>query len=131
MRKTPLIVATIVVAAFMSNLRGADAPKQSIAHRGASGYAPEHTMAAYKLAIDQGVDYVEQDLGVTKDGILVCLHDDTLERTTNVEDVFPERATSDARSNRKRWLINDFTLAELKRLDAGSWFDPKFAGERI
>jgi len=112
-------------------IRGADAPKQSIAHRGASGYAPEHTMAAYRLAIEQGVDFVEQDLGVTKDGVLVCLHDDTLERTTNVEEVFPDRATTDARSNRKRWLINDFTLAELTRLDAGSWFDPKFAGERI
>ena len=112
-------------------VRGADTPKQSIAHRGASGYAPEHTMAAYRLAIEQGADFVEQDLGVTKDGVLVCLHDDTLERTTNVEEVFPDRFTTDARSNRQRWLINDFTLAELKRLDAGSWFDPTFAGERI
>ena len=69
----------------------AQAPKTSIAHRGASGYAPEHTMAAYQLAIDQKVDFVEQDLAVTKDGVLICLHDDSLERTSNVEDVFPDR----------------------------------------
>jgi len=134
MRKTPLITvarATAVIVASVSVLRGADAPKQLIAHRGASGYAPEHTMAAYRLAIEQGADFVEQDLGVTKDGVLVCLHDDTLERTTNVEEVFPDRFTTNARSNRKQWLINDFTLAELKRLDNGSWFDKKFAGEHI
>ena len=64
--------------------------KVLIAHRGASAYAPEHTTAAYRLAIVQQVDYVEQDLAVTKDGQLICLHDDTLERTTNVASVFPE-----------------------------------------
>jgi glycerophosphoryl diester phosphodiesterase len=104
--------------------------KRSVAHRGASAYAPEHTAAAYRLAIAHGADYVEQDLAVTKDGALVCLHDDSLERTTNVEDVFPERATTDAQG-RRRWLIADFTLAEIKRLDAGSWFDARFAGERV
>src|SRR5688572_33393349 len=70
-------------------------PKISIAHRGASAYAPEHTLAAYRLAIVQGADFVEQDLAVTRDGVLVCLHDDSLERTTNVEEMFPERATVD------------------------------------
>src|SRR5437870_251661 len=64
-----------------------------IAHRGASGYAPEHTFAAYKLAIEQGADFVEQDLQVTKDGVLICLHDHDLGRTTNVADVFPDRST--------------------------------------
>jgi glycerophosphoryl diester phosphodiesterase len=129
----PLLLALtmVVVAAGSIGLHGAEAPKQLIAHRGASGYAPEHTLAAYRLAIEQGADYVEQDLGVTRDGVLVCLHDDTLERTTNVEELFPDRFTMDARGNRKQWLINDFTLAELKRLDSGSWFDKKFAGERI
>ncbi|MDP7471345.1 MAG: glycerophosphodiester phosphodiesterase family protein, partial [Vicinamibacterales bacterium] len=57
--------------------------KTLIAHRGASAYAPEHTLAAYRLAIEQGADYVEQDLGVTRDGALICLHDTSLERTTN------------------------------------------------
>jgi glycerophosphoryl diester phosphodiesterase len=108
------------------------ARKQLIAHRGASAYAPEHTLDAYRLAITQGADFVEQDLAVTKDGVLVCIHDLTLERTTNVEEVFPDRAVADpAGGPNKRWLVGDFTLAEIKRLDAGSWFDAKFAGARI
>jgi glycerophosphoryl diester phosphodiesterase len=107
--------------------------KLNVAHRGASAYAPEHTLAAYKLALAQGADYVEQDLAVTKDGVLICLHDPTLERTTNVEQLFPDRATSVTWEGKtaRSWLANDFTLAEIKRLDAGSWFDPKFANERI
>ena len=108
------------------------AKKQLVAHRGASAYAPEHTLEAYRLAIEQGADYVEQDLAVTKDGVLVCIHDLTLERTTNVEEVFPDRFMLDkSGSGTKRWLVGDFTLAEIKRLDAGSWFNPKFAGARI
>ncbi len=108
------------------------AVKRAIAHRGASGYAPEHSLAAYRLAIDQGADFVEQDLGVTKDGILVCLHDDTLERTSNVADVYPDRP-SDLRSRAPgpHWLANDFTLDEIRRLDMGAWFDRRFAGSRV
>ena len=109
------------------------AKKELIAHRGASAYAPEHTLEAYRLALEQGADYVEQDLAVSKDGVLVCIHDLTLERTTNVEEVFPDRFIED-RSNGtpvRRWLVNDFTLAEIKRLDAGSWFGARFAGARI
>ncbi|MSO48764.1 MAG: hypothetical protein EXQ49_02505 [Acidobacteria bacterium] len=104
--------------------------KRVVAHRGASSYAPEHTAAAYRLAISQGSDYVEQGLAVTKDGVLVCLHDDSLERTTNVEEVFPDRSSTDA-AGRTQWLVADFTLGEIKQLDAGSWFHPKFAGERV
>ena len=109
------------------------AKKTNVAHRGASAYAPEHTLAAYQLAIEMGADYVEQDLAVTKDGILICLHDASLERTTNVEEVFPDRAVSISLEGRTRraWVANDFTLAEIKRLDAGSWFDRKFAGEKV
>ena len=77
--ETPHLAATIDVAVDPVN----------IAHRGASAYAPEHTLAAYALAIEMGADYVEQDLQLTKDGVLVCLHDTTLNRTTNVEEVFP------------------------------------------
>jgi len=105
-----------------------------VAHRGASGYAPEHTIAAYTLALEQGADYVEQDLTLTSDGVLVCLHDDTLERTTDVETRFPDRAVVEPGPDgqpARRWYANDFTLAEIKTLDAGSWFDPTFAGERI
>jgi len=107
--------------------------KTSIAHRGASGYAPEHTMASYRLALDMKADFVEQDLAVTKDGVLICLHDPTLERTTNVEELFPNRASIVTWEGKtaKSWLANDFTLEEIKRLDAGSWFDAKFAGERV
>jgi glycerophosphoryl diester phosphodiesterase len=107
--------------------------KTLVAHRGASAYAPEHTLAAYQLAIEMGADYVEQDLAVTKDGVLICLHDASLERTTNVEQLFPDRVSTQTIEGKTRqaWLANDFTLAEIKTLDAGSWFDRKFAGERI
>jgi len=107
--------------------------KQLIAHRGASGYAPEHTAAAYRLAIAQKADFVEPDLAVTRDNVLLCLHDDTLERTTNVAEVFPDRPSTNVptRQPGKHWLANDFTLAEIKRLDAGKWFKPEFAGERV
>ncbi|RPJ84192.1 MAG: hypothetical protein EHM13_05455, partial [Acidobacteria bacterium] len=113
--------------------RGYSRDKTVIAHRGASAYAPEHTAAAYRLAIEQGADYVEQDLQVTKDGQLVCLHDLTLERTTNVEEVFPGRARTVQREGRELSgsHVPDFTLAEIKQLDAGAWFAPKFKGERI
>jgi glycerophosphoryl diester phosphodiesterase len=103
--------------------------KTNVAHRGASAYAPEHTLAAYRLAIEQGADYVEQDLQVTRDGVLISMHDTTLERTTNVEEVFPDRARTV--DGAKTWPVSDFTAAEIKRLDAGSWFHAKFAGERV
>jgi glycerophosphoryl diester phosphodiesterase len=104
-----------------------------IAHRGASGYAPEHTIASYQMALDQKADFVEPDLAITKDGVLICLHDDSLERTTNIKDVFPDRYSRDTvgRGGAKQWLANDFTIAEIKTLDAGSWFDKKFAGARV
>ena len=122
----------LVLAATWSGVLAQPA-KQAIAHRGASSYAPEHTAAAYTLAMDQKVDFVEQDLGVTRDSQLICIHDDTLERTTNVADVFPDRVSADvpSRTPGKHWLVNDFTLAEVKRLDAGKWFTPEFAGARL
>lgn len=98
------------------------APKQVIAHRGASGYAPEHTPAAYRLAIDMHADFVEPDLAVTRDNVLICLHDDSLARTTNIAEVYPDRA---------RALANDLTIAEINTLDAGRWFKPEFAGQRV
>ena len=109
------------------------ARKQLVAHRGASAYAPEHTLEAYRLALDQRADYVEQDLAVTKDGVLVCIHDLTLNRTTDVETVFPDRFVEDRAGSTpvRRWLVADFTLAEIKRLDAGTWFGQTFAGARI
>ena len=107
--------------------------KQLVAHRGASAYAPEHTLEAYRLAMEQGADFVEQDLAVTKDRALVCIHDLTLDRTTDVEEVFPDRFVEDRSGATpvRRWLVADFTLAEIKRLDAGGWFHQKFAAARI
>jgi len=118
-------VLALIGVTLMSAAHAQGSRKQVVAHRGASAYAPEHTREAYTRAIEQGADFVEQDLAVSKDGVLVCIHDLTLERTTDVETVFPDRGM------RGRWLVADFTVAELKRLDAGSWFDKKFAGARI
>jgi glycerophosphoryl diester phosphodiesterase len=105
--------------------------KRLIAHRGASAYAPEHTLAAYRLAMAQGADYVEQDLAVTRDGVLICLHDDTLERTSNVAEIYPQRFADESGEPGRHWIANDFTLAEIRGLDAGSWFDRAFAGQHI
>lgn len=93
-----------------------------IAHRGSSGSAPENTVAAVEFAVDQHASFVEVDVQRTTDGELVIIHDTTLARTTDAEQVFPDRAP---------WNVGDFTLAELKQLDAGSWFSSDFAGEPI
>jgi glycerophosphoryl diester phosphodiesterase len=128
---TCLMLMTLIGGALVNARQGA--AKQLVAHRGASAYAPEHTLDAYRLAIEQKADFVEQDLAVTKDGVLVCIHDLTLERTTNVEEVFPSRFVEDktGAAPAKRWRVADFTLAEIKQLDAGAWFQAKFAGARI
>lgn len=119
----------LLVALSMTTAPAAASRKLLVAHRGASAYAPEHTLASYRLAVQHRADFVEQDLAVTSDGVLVCAHDPTLQRTTNVEEVFPDRFRE--ADGRRQWFIADFTLEEIKRLDAGSWFDPKFAGEKI
>ena len=62
-----------------------------IAHRGASGYLPEHTLAGYELAVKLGADFIEPDLQLTRDGVLVAMHDDTLQRTTDVASLFAAR----------------------------------------
>lgn len=107
--------------------------KLLIAHRGASAYAPEHTLESYQLALRQDADFVEQDLQITRDGVLVCLHDLTLERTTNVRDIFSTRFREEFVGGKpvSRWYVSDFTLREIKQLDAGSWFDVKFKGAQV
>ena len=82
-----------------------------IAHRGAPGYLPEHTLESVTLAYSQGADFIEQDLVVTKDSKIVVLHDIHLETVTNVEQIFPSRKRLDG-----RYYALDFTLAELKSL---------------
>jgi len=86
----------------------------SIAHRGASGYAPENTFAAFRRALAMGVAFIETDLQLSRDARLVAIHDATVNRTTNGQGA-----------------VHDMTLAELRRLDAGSWFGSEFSGERI
>ncbi|MER6731897.1 glycerophosphodiester phosphodiesterase [Streptomyces puniciscabiei] len=93
-----------------------------IAHRGASAYAPENTLASIDKAARLGFSWVENDVQRTKDGELVVIHDDSLQRTTNAEQVFPGRAP---------WKVKDFTAAEIARLDAGSWYSPAYAGTRV
>ena len=85
-----------------------------IAHRGSSGHAPENTMAAFRKAVAQGISFIETDLHLSRDARFVAIHDSTLDRTTGVHG-----------------SVHDLTLAELRRLDAGSWFGSEFAGERI
>ncbi|UTW53829.1 glycerophosphodiester phosphodiesterase family protein [Kordiimonas sp. SCSIO 12610] len=89
-----------------------------IAHRGASGYLPEHTLAAYRLGMEQGADYIEPDLVLTKDGHLVARHDIYLSTTTDIKD-HPEFADRKRSFNGKEdWYVFDFTLKELKTLYA-------------
>jgi len=104
-----------------------------VAHRGASAYTPEHTLEAYQLALRQNADFVEQDLQITRDGVLVCLHDLTLERTTNVKEIFSKGFREEVVNGTpvRRWYVSDFTLAQIKQLDAGSWFDVKYKGARV
>lgn len=87
-----------------------------IAHRGSTYWAPEETEQAYIWARNIGADYLEMDLQLTKDNHLVAFHDDNLQRTTNIATVFPNRVDD---------AISDFTLAELRTLDVGSWFNQK------
>ncbi|UPA09543.1 glycerophosphodiester phosphodiesterase [Borrelia nietonii YOR] len=90
-----------------------------IAHRGASGYLPEHTLESKAYAYALGADYLEQDIVLTKDNIPVIMHDPELDTTTNVAKLFPERARENG-----RYYSVDFTLDELKSLSLSERFDP-------
>jgi glycerophosphoryl diester phosphodiesterase len=85
-----------------------------VAHRGASGHAPENTLAAFRRAVELGAGFIETDLRLTRDAHFVAVHDDTLERTTS-----------------GTGAVYEHTLAELRQLDAGAWFGSEFAGEKI
>jgi glycerophosphoryl diester phosphodiesterase len=91
-----------------------------IAHRGASGHLPEHTLEAYALAIHQGADYIEPDLVSTKDGVLVARHENEIGETTDVASRFPDRRATRIVDGRSviGWFIEDFTLAELRTIRA-------------
>jgi len=95
-----------------------DDGKIVIAHRGASGYLPEHTIAAKAMAYAMGADYVEQDLVMTRDDRIIVLHDHHLDQVTNVRDVFPDRARKDG-----KYYVIDFTFAELEKLSVIERFE--------
>jgi glycerophosphoryl diester phosphodiesterase len=102
------------------------AEKLVIAHRGASGYLPEHTLEAYALAYAQGADLIEPDVVLSRDGVLVCNHDIHMGQTTDVAQRFPERCRADG-----RYYFIDFTLAELKTLAIKGRNDPPEPGYQI
>lgn len=91
-----------------------------IAHRGASGYLPEHTLEAYIRGMELGADFVEPDLVMTKDGVLVARHENEISETTNVATVFPAKKTTKTVDDVKvtGWFVEDFTLAEIRKLKA-------------
>src|ERR687893_1234615 len=115
-----LLVALTATAAGAAPGKEAptDAPVLNIGHRGASGYAPEHTIPSYDLALEQGADYIEIDLQMTKDGVLIALHDDTLDRTARAPEGVPKRFCSGPVIKR--------TLEQIRMCDVGSWFNEEY-----
>ena len=109
-----LVLATPAAGAAPEKNTATDAPVLNIGHRGASGYAPEHTIPAYDLALKQGADYIEIDLQMTADGVLVALHDDTLDRTARGP---AENCTG---------LVIEKTLEQIKTCDEGTWFNERY-----
>jgi glycerophosphoryl diester phosphodiesterase len=102
---------SILGTGFAAHASEKDKEKEilNVAHRGASGYAPEHTITSYKMGEQLHGDYIEIDLQMTKDGKLIVMHDETLDRTTN-----------------GTGQVKDHTLSEIKKLDAGSWFNEAY-----
>lgn len=100
---------TVMGSGFTADAAEKEKEILNVAHRGASGYAPEHTLTSYKMGEQMHGDYIEVDLQMTKDGELIAMHDETLDRTTN-----------------GTGQVKDYTLEEIKELDAGSWFNEKY-----
>ncbi len=120
MKRRVFVVGGAVAAAGCASMtQSLDVPVV-IAHRGASAYRPEHTMAAYRLAIAQGADFIEPDLVMTRDGVLVCRHENEISETTDValRPEFADRRREQRVDNTTTtgWWVEDFTLAELKTL---------------
>ncbi|MFC9600838.1 glycerophosphodiester phosphodiesterase [Peribacillus butanolivorans] len=122
MKKKILLGAGFALALLFSPFHQACAPEttgdlrkmETVAHRGASGYAPENTIAAFDKALEMKVDYIEIDVQRSKDGELVVMHDNKVDRTTN-----------------GTGYIKDLTFEQLRSLDAGSWKGEQFTGEKI
>ena len=113
-------VALLLLQCWATALMAQNPDKLVIAHRGASGYLPEHTLEAKVMAFAQGADFIEQDVVMTQDDQLIVFHDLTLERTTDVATRFPQRARPDG-----SFYVIDFTLAELRQLQVSEGFTMK------
>lgn len=129
MRQFLFIILVLFLAGCRVDPAALPAAKESpnmtvlnIAHRGARSLAPENTLAAARKGLELKADLWELDVAVTSDGELVVLHDDSLERTSNARQVFP---------GRKPWQVWDFSLAELRQLDFGSWYNSKDPFQQI
>lgn len=120
MQARRLAVTGATLAILLGGATLASTEPLVIAHRGASGYLPEHTAEAQALAVGLGADFVELDVVLSRDGVPVVLHDPTLEATTDVAARFPDRARADG-----RFYAIDFDLAELATLEVGERVDPK------
>jgi glycerophosphoryl diester phosphodiesterase len=116
MLRAPLLALLL----SLGGLAAAEPRPLIIAHRGASGYLPEHTLAAKALAYGQGADFLEQDVVLSKDGVPVIFHDTHIDTTTDVAKKFPGRQRADG-----RFYALDFTVAELKQLNVTERFHPK------
>lgn len=127
--RTAMVAAALCGALMMAAMPAAADEKIVIAHRGASGYLPEHTLAAKAAAHAMGADYIEQDVVLSKDGVPMVLHDIHIDTVTDVADIFPDRARADG-----RFYAIDLTLDELKQLavmeradeDGGQVFPDRF-----
>ncbi|MBT5031054.1 MAG: glycerophosphodiester phosphodiesterase [Proteobacteria bacterium] len=115
--KTHSISLFMLMLMLMQTSLAQTADKLVIAHRGASGYLPEHTLEAKAMAYAMGADYIEQDVVMTRDNQLVVLHDVTLDRVTNIAEKFPGRAREDG-----HFYVLDFNLEEIRRLDVSEGF---------
>ena len=122
MKKTMFMGAGLAFALLFSPVQEASAKAESVktkkvevvAHRGAAGYAPENTIAAYDLGVKMKADFIEIDVQRTKDGELVSIHDNKVDRTTD-----------------GTGFVGDLTLEQIRSLDAGSWFNEKYKGEKV
>ena len=114
------VLAALAAAVVVAITADTPAAKIVIAHRGASGYLPEHTLEAIAMAHAQGADYLEQDVVLSKDNVPVVLHDTHIDTVTDVARRFPDRKRADG-----RYYALDFTVAELKQLAVSERFDPR------
>lgn len=118
--KAIFLILSVCWSCKKTEIMNQKSEKIVIAHRGASGYLPEHTLEAKVMAHAMNADFIEQDLVLSKDDIPIVIHDIYLDDVTNVSEIFPDRKRNDG-----RFYVIDFTFEELKTLQVSERFDPK------